>query len=65
MRVHGTTSERPVDRFERDKRNAPRPLAAGSYRRPGAVPANAPAQRPRAVVVVEKRSLRVYAGAAR
>ena len=65
VRVHGTTGERPADRFERDERNALRPLAAGSYRRPGAVPANAPAQRPRPVVEVEKRSLSVYAGAAR
>ena len=65
VRVHGTTGERPADRFERDERNALRPLAAGSYRRPGAVPANASAQRPRPVVEVEKRSLRVYAGAAR
>ena len=65
VRVHGTTGERPADRFERDERKALQPLAAGSYRRPGAVPANAPAQRPRPVVEVEKRSLRVYAGAAR
>ena len=65
VRVHGTTGERPADRFERDERQALRPLAAGPYRPPGAVPANAPARRPRPVVEVEKRSLRVYAGAAR
>ncbi len=65
VRVHGTTGERPADRFERDERQALRPLAAGPYRRPGAVPTNAPARRPRPVVEVEKRSLRVYAGAAR
>ena len=65
VRVHGTTGERPAERFERDERGVLRPLAAAPYRRPGAVPANAPAQRPRPVVEVEKRSLRVYAGAAR
>ena len=65
VRVHGTTGERPAERFERDERQALRPLAAGPYRWPGAVPANASTQRLRPVVDVEKRSLRVYAGAAR
>jgi len=66
VRVHGTTGERPVDRFERDERAALRPLAERPYRRLGAAQATPPAQRrPRVAVEVEKRPLRVYAEATR
>ena len=36
VRRHGTTGERPVDRFERDERAALRPVANQPYRRLGA-----------------------------
>ena len=65
VRRHGTTGERPVERFERDEREALRPLADRPYLRFGAGPAPAPT--PRRVpetVAVERRSLRVYAEAA-
>ena len=64
VRVHGTTRERPRDRFDRDERLLLQPLA----RRPSAslVLADAPRRArpcpmPRAVVTVEKRPLAVYA----
>ena len=38
MRRHGTTGERPVDRFERDEQQALLPLADRPYRRLGARP---------------------------
>ena len=64
VRRHATTGERPVDRFERDEREALRPVADRPYRRFGAGPTPQPAQRrvPEAVAV-ERRSLRVYAEA--
>ena len=66
VRRHGTTGERPVDRFERDERGALRPLASHPYRRLGVRPAAAPAhRRVPETVAVERRSLRVYAEAAR
>jgi hypothetical protein len=64
VRVHGTTRERPRDRFDREERFLLQPLAARRYTslvvdRPKA---SAPARRaPRAVVAVEKRSLAAYA----
>ena len=65
VRVHGTTGERPVDRFARDEREALRPLAERPYRRLGAAPdATTAPRRPRVAVEVEKRQLRVYAEAA-
>ena len=65
VRVHGTTGERPVDRFERDERAVLLPLAGRPYRRLGAAtPAAAAPARPQVAVDVEKRSLRVYAEAA-
>ena len=65
VRAHGTTGERPVDRFERDERKALRPLADRPYRRlDGPAPAAAPPPRPQVAVEVEKRPLRVYAEAA-
>ena len=65
VRMHGTTGERPVDRFERDERAVLLPLAGRPYRRLGAAtPAAAAPARPQVAVDVEKRSLRVYAEAA-
>ena len=65
VRRHATTGERPVDRFERDEREALRPLADRRYLRFGTGPAPAPAhKRVPETVAVERRSLRVYAEAA-
>ena len=64
VRRHGTTGERPVDRFERDEQQALQPLASAPYRRFGARRAPQPARRPMPVTVdVERRSLSVYAEA--
>ena len=62
---HSTTGERPVDRFERDEREALGPLARRPYQRFGVQPATEPTRRrvPN-TVKVERRSLRVYAEAA-
>ena len=65
VRRHGTTGERPVDRFERDERGALGPLAGRPYRRLGATQASAPTPRPRPTVQVQRRSLGDYAGAVR
>ena len=66
VRRHGTTGERPVDRFERDEREALGPLASRPYRRLGVHRGAEPVRRrvPE-TVEVERRSLRVYAEAAR
>ena len=61
VRRHGTTGERPQERFERDERGALGPLACGPYQRVGgrmrpAAPSWAPTP-----VAVERRPLRVYA----
>ena len=61
VRRHGTTGERPVDRFERDERRALGPLAGLPYRRLGAAPSAAPAPRARPAVQVQRRSLKDYA----
>ena len=65
VRRHGTTGERPVDRFERDERCALGPLAGRPYRRLGATQASAPAPRRTPAVQVQQRSLADYAGAVR
>ena len=65
VRRHGTTGERPVDRFERDERAVLRPVARHPYRRLGVQPAaEATRRRGPDTVEVERRSLRVYAEAA-
>ena len=66
VRRHGTTGERPVDRFERDERGVLGPLASRPYRRLGVHRAAEPVRRrvPR-TVEVERRPLRVYAEAVR
>src|SRR5215471_1432897 len=64
VRVHGTTGERPRDRFDRDERLALQPLATRPYTSLVLEAAPAPSQtrrRPRPLVEVEKRSLAVYA----
>ena len=62
VRRHGTTGERPVDRFERDERAVLRPVARHPYRRLGVQPAAAATRRRGPdTVEVERRSLRVYA----
>ncbi|MXW52052.1 MAG: IS21 family transposase [Acidimicrobiaceae bacterium] len=65
VRRHGTTGERPVDRFERAERDALGPLAGRPYRRLGATQAAAPAPRPRPAVEVQQRALADYAEAVR
>ena len=66
VRRHGTTGERPVDRFERDEREALGPLASRPYRRLGVHRGAEPVRRRMPETVeVERRSLRVYAEAAR
>ena len=66
VRRHGTTGERPVDRFERDERGALGPLASRPYRRLGVHRGAEPVRRrvPE-TVEVERRPLRVYAEALR
>ena len=65
VRRHGTTGERPVDRFERDEREVLRPVANRPYRRLGVQPAAEPTRRRVPdTIAVERRSLRVYAEAA-
>lgn len=61
QRRHGTTGERPVDRFKRDERPVLGPLASGPYRRLGLRPAVPIGRRLPATVDVERRSLGAYA----
>ncbi len=64
VRRHGTTGERPAERFERDERAVLRPLANSPYRRLGLRQAPQPARRHVPVAVeVERRPLSVYAQA--
>ena len=67
VRRHGTTGERPVDRFERDERQALRPLASHPYRRLGARQLQAAARRRfvAPTVQVQRRPLREYSEAVR
>ena len=65
VRRHGTTGERPVDRFERDERAVLCPLARRPYQRLGVHRGAEPAhRRVPDTIAVERRSLRVYAEAA-
>jgi transposase len=64
VRVHGTTGERPRERFDRDERLqlqplAPRPYTALVLDEPTL--SSQPRRTPRPVVAVEKRPLAVYA----
>jgi transposase len=63
LRLHGTTHERPRERFDREERFLLQPLAPRRYTslvldRPATAVARRP---PRPVVTVEKRSLAAYA----
>ena len=64
VRVHGTTRERPRDRFDREERFLLQPVAIRRYtslileRPSSAIPVR---RSPRSVVPVEKRSLTAYA----
>jgi transposase len=63
VRVHGTTRERPRDRFDREERFLLQPLAPRRYLSLilDGPPTSTPCRPPRPVVTVEKRSLTVYA----
>ena len=61
VRRHGTTGERPQERFERAERRALGPLASEPYRRVGARARPAVPARARTSVVVERRPLQLYA----
>ena len=67
VRRHGTTGERPVDRFDRDERQVLRPLARHPYRPLGARQQEAAARRRLVAptVQVQRRSLREYSEAVR
>jgi transposase len=62
VRIHGTTQERPLERFTRDERHRLQPLAGRSYRSLLVVPAAParPAVRPLPRVEVQRRSLGIY-----
>lgn len=67
VRIHGTTGERPIDRFEREERAALGPLAARPYHSLALPLEEAPSKKPRLTssalprVEVERRPLSVYA----
>jgi hypothetical protein len=64
VRLHGTTHERPRDRFDREERFLLPPLAARRYTSLvlDRMPTSTPARRsPRPLVAVEKRPLAAYA----
>lgn len=64
VRIHGTTGERPRDRFDRDERRLLQPLAPRPYTSlvlPQTSRRARPDARSRPVVAVEKRPLAVYA----
>jgi transposase len=64
VRVHGTTGERPRDRFDREERVVLQPLAPRPYTSlvlDESAPAARPLRTPRPVVEVERRPLAVYA----
>lgn len=62
VRIHGTTKERPLERFAHDERQHLQPLASRSYRSLVLVPAAPahPAVRPLPKVEVQRRSLGEY-----
>ncbi len=65
VRRHGTTGERPVDRFGRDEREVLRLLASRPYQRLGVHRGAEPAhRRVPDTIALERRPLRVYAEAA-
>jgi len=64
VRVHRTTNQRPVDRFEHEERMVLQPLAARPYRRVGASGQQSAEVKPKtagvALIEVERRPLTVY-----
>lgn len=67
VRTHGTTGERPIDRFEQGERHLLRPLSERSYRSLVLLPAAEPAgRRPSTLprIPVERRPLSAYAALA-
>jgi transposase len=62
VRLHGTTRERPTDRFEREERFLLQPLAGRRYTSLVVERSSTSTRRtPRPMVVVEKRALTAYA----
>jgi len=64
VRVHGTTDERPRERFERDERARLQPLPTRRYTSlvlDAPAVASATPRRPAPVIAVEKRPLTAYA----
>jgi len=62
VRLHQTTGERPIDRFDRDERPQLRPLAEKPYRPLILSPAEAKVGRSvMPQITVERRSLSAYA----
>jgi transposase len=66
VRIHGTTKEKPIERFLRDERHLLQPLAPRPYRSLILLPREAarPAVRPVPRVEVERRPLKTYAAIA-
>lgn len=66
VRIHGTTKERPLDRFSRDEKHQLQPVAPRPYRSLILLPAEAerPVVRTAPRVEVERRPLRAYAAIA-
>lgn len=66
VRIHGTTGEKPLERFIRDEQSQLQPLALRPYRSLILLPSptERPAVRPLPKVEVERRPLRTYAAIA-
>lgn len=66
VRTHGTTKEKPIERFLRDERHVLQPLAPRPYRSLILLPSepSRPAVRPVPRVEVERRPLKTYAAIA-
>jgi hypothetical protein len=61
VRLHGTTRERPRDRFDREERFLLQPLAGRRYTSLVVARPSPTHRAPRPLVVVEKRALTAYA----
>src|SRR5690606_34935088 len=66
VRIHGTTKEKPMERFLRDERHVLQPLASRPYRSLILVPSKPPRPAVRSVprIEVERRPLTTYAAIA-
>lgn len=65
LRIHRTTDEAPLLRFERDERHALKTLAASPYPRLHSVTPGATSKKPSYQIEVQRRPLSVYAEAVR